>query len=76
MPWDGVVTESSEKNFARGINAQTLKEEPNGVYMTPSDVHKTIQHCMGFDLFAEDLGHGLDDVEPQTLFNPFKVTFG
>ena len=52
MPWDGVVTESSEENFARGINAQTLKEEPNGVYMTPSDVHKTIQHCMGFDLFA------------------------
>ena len=31
---------------------------------------------MGFALFAEDLGHGLDDVEPQPLFNPFKVTFG
>ena len=44
--------------------------------MTPSDVHKTIQHCMGFDLFAEDLVHGLDDDESQPLFNPFKVTFG
>ena len=44
--------------------------------MTSSHVHKAIQHCMGFDLFAEDLGHGLDDVEPQPLFNPFKVTFG
>lgn len=76
MPWDGVVTGSSEENFARGISAQALKEDRNRVYTTPSHVHKAIQHCMGFDLFAEDLGRGLRDVEPQPLFNPFKVTFG
>ena len=76
MPWNGVVTEFSEENFVRGINAQTMKEEPNGVYMTPSHVHKAVQHYMGFDLFAEDLGHGLGNVEPQPLFDPFKATFG
>ena len=76
MPWNGVITESSEENFARGINAQTLKEERNGVYMMLSHVHKAIEHYMGFDLFAEDLGHGMGDVESQPLFEPFKVTFG
>ena len=53
-----------------------MKEEPSGVYMTPSHVHKAVQHYMGFDLFAEDLGHGLGNVEPQPLFDPFKATFG
>ena len=44
--------------------------------MTRSHVHKAIQHCMGFDLFAEDLGHGLGDVERQRLFDSLKVAFG
>lgn len=74
-PWgDRVVGLTDELHFARGINAQTLKEDPNGVYMTPSHVHKAIQQYMGFDLFAEDLGHGLSDVEPLPLFDPFKAT--
>ena len=76
-PWDNrVVGLTDELHFARGINARTLKEDPNGVYMTPSHVHKAIQQYMGFDLFAKDLGHGLDDVEPLPLFDPFKATFG
>lgn len=44
--------------------------------MTPSQVHKAIQHYMGFDLFAEVLGHELGDVEPPSLFDSFKATFG
>ena len=44
--------------------------------MTPSQVHKAIQHSMGFDLFAEVLGHELGDVEPQPLFDNFKAEFG
>ena len=71
-----VVGLTDELHFARGINAQTLKEDPNGVHVTPSHVHKAIQQYMGFDLFAEDLGHGLGDVEPLPLFDPFKATFG
>ena len=62
--------------FREGDKPQTQKQEPNGVYMTPSQMHKAIQHYMGFDLFAEDLGHGLNDVEPLPLFDPFKATFG
>ena len=76
-PWGNrVVGLTDELHFARGINAQTLKEDPNGVYMTPSHVHKAIQQYMGFDLFAEGLGHGLGDIEPLPLFDPFKATFG
>jgi hypothetical protein len=39
-------------------------------------VHKAIQQYMGFDLFAEDLGLGLNNVESLPLFDPFKATFG
>ncbi len=31
---------------------------------------------MGFDLFVEDLGHGLSNVELLPLFDPSKATFG
>ena len=71
-----VVGLTDELHFAMGINAETLKEDANGVYMTPSHVHKAIQQYMGFDLFAEDLGLGLHDVESLPLFDPFKATFG
>ena len=62
--------------FREGDKPQTQKQEPNGVYMTPSQMHKAIQHYMGFDLFAEVLGHELGDVEPQPLFDTFKAAFG
>ena len=62
--------------FREGDKPQTQRRESNGVYMTPSQVHKAIQHYMGFDLFAEVLGHELGDVEPQPLFDTFKATFG
>ena len=76
-PWGNrVVGLTDELHFAKGINAETLKEDRNGVYMTPSHVHKAIQQYMGFDRFAEDLGHGLGDVESLPLFDPFKATFG
>ncbi len=71
MLWNGVIAEFSEENPAEGIKAQTQKEEPNRVYMTPFHVHKAVQHYMGFDLFAQDLGHGMGDVEPQPLVDPF-----
>ena len=76
-PWGNrVVGLTDELHFAKGIDPQTLKEDPNGVYMTPSHVHKAIQKYMGFDRFAEDLGLGLDNVESLPLFDPFKATFG
>ena len=76
-PWGNrVVGLTDELHFAKGIDPQTLKEDPNGVYMTPSHVHKAIQQYMGFDRFAEDLGLGLDNVESLPLFDPFKATFG
>ena len=76
-PWGNrVVGLTDELHFAKGINAETLKEDPNGVYMTPAHVHKAIQQYMGFDLFAEDLGLGLNNVESLPLFDPFKATFG
>ncbi len=76
-PWGNrVVGLTDELHFAKGIDPQTLKEDPNGVYMTPAHVHKAIQQYMGFDLFAEDLGLGLNNVESLPLFDPFKATFG
>ena len=76
-PWGNrVVGLTDELHFAKGINAETLKEDPNGVYMTPAHVHKAIQQYMGFDRFAEDLGLGLSDVESLPLFDPFRATFG
>ena len=76
-PWGNrVVGLTDELHFAKGIDPQTLKEDPNGVYMTPAHVHKAIQQYMGFDLFAEDLGLGLNNAESLPLFDPFKATFG
>ena len=76
-PWGNrVVGLTDELHFAKGIDPQTLKEDSNGVYMTPAHVHKAIQQYMGFDLFAEDLGLGLNNVESLPLFDPFKATFG
>ena len=62
--------------FREGDKPQTQRQESNGIYMTSSQVHKAIQHCMGFNLFAEVLGHELGDVELQPLSDTFKATFG
>jgi hypothetical protein len=76
-PWGNrVVGLTDELHFAKGINPETLKADPNGIYMTPSHVHKAIQQYIGVDMFAEDIGHGLGDIESLPLFDPFKATFG
>ena len=74
-PWgDRVVGLTDELHFAKAINAETLKEDPKGVLMTPSHVHKALQTYLGLDLYAEDIGLGLSDVESLPLFDPFSST--
>lgn len=71
-PWgDRVVGVTDELHFAKAINAETLKEDPKGVLMTPSHVHKALQAYLGLDLYAADMGFGLSDVERLPLFDPF-----
>ena len=71
-PWgDRVVGLTDELHFAKAINAETLKEDPKGVLMTPSHVHRALQAYLGLDLHAEDIGLGLSDVENLPLFDPF-----
>jgi len=71
-PWgDRVVGLTDELHFAKAINAETLKEDPKGVLMTPSHVHKALQAYLGLDMYAADMGFGLSDVETLPLFDPF-----
>ena len=71
-PWgDRVVGLTDELHFAKAINAETLKEDPKGVLMTPSHVHKALQAYLGLDFYAADMGFGLSDVESLPLFDPF-----
>ena len=68
---DRVVGLTDELHFAKAINAETLKEDPKGVLMTPSHVHKALQAYLELDLYAADMGFGLSDVESLPLFDPF-----
>ena len=71
-PWgDRVVGLTDELHFAKAINAETLKEDPTGVLMTPSHVHKALHAYLGLDMYAADMGFGLSDVENLPLFDPF-----
>ena len=71
-PWgDRVVGLTDELHFAKAISAETLKEDPKGVLMTPSHVHKALQTYLGLDLYASDMGFGVSDIENLPLFDPF-----
>ena len=71
-PWgDRVVGLTDELHFAKAINAETLKDDPQGVLMTPSHVHKALQAYLGLDLYAYHKGFGLSDIENLPLFDPF-----
>ena len=71
-PWGNrVVGLTDELHFAKAINVETLKEDPKGVLMTPSHVHRALQAYLGLDLHAADIGLGLSDVENLPLFDPF-----
>ena len=74
-PWgDRMVGLTDELHFAKAINVETLKEDPKGVLMTPSHVHKALQAYLGLDMYAADMGFGLSDVENLPLFDPFVVS--
>ena len=71
-PWgDRVVGLTDELHFAKAISPETLKEDPKGVLMTPSHVHKALQTYLGLDLYASDMGFGVPDIENLPLFDPF-----
>lgn len=74
-PWgDRVVGLTDELHFAKAINAETLKDDPRGVLMTPSHVHRALQAYLGLDLYAADMGFGLSDIENLPLFDPFEAS--
>ena len=71
-PWGNrVVGLTDELHFAKAINAETLKEDPKGVLMTPSHVHRALQAYLGLDLYAEDVGLALSNVDLLPIFDPF-----
>ena len=71
-PWgERVAGLTDELHFAKAINAETLKEDPKGVLMTPAHVHKALQTYLGLDSYASDMGFGLSDIENLPLFDPF-----
>ena len=71
-PWgDRVVGLTDELHFAKAINAETLKEDPKGVLMTPAHVHKALQQYLGLEAYVEDIGLGLTEIEALPLFDAF-----
>ena len=62
---------TDELHFAKAINVETLKDDPKGVLMTPSHVHKALQAYLGVDLYAYEKGFGLSDIENLPLFDPY-----
>jgi hypothetical protein len=71
-PWgDRVVGLTDELHFAKAIDSETLEEDPQGVLMTPSHVHKALQAYLGLDGYASEMGLGLSEVESLPLFDPF-----
>lgn len=69
-PWGNrVVGLTDELHFAKRINPATLREDPNGILITPAHVHKALQNYLGLDTFAEDMGLALKDVESLPLFD-------
>ena len=69
-PWGNrVVGLTDELHFAKRINPATLREDANGILITPAHVHKALQNYLGLDTFAEDMGLALKDVESLPLFD-------
>jgi uncharacterized protein (DUF1501 family) len=69
-PWGNrVVGLTDELHFAKRINPSTLREDRNGILITPAHVHKALQEYLGLDLFAEDMGLALRGVESMPLFD-------
>ena len=66
----------SKISLLRGLDVSGTSVLSDMSALVTKGLLEAIQQYMGFDLFAEDLGHGLDDVEPLPLFDPFKATFG
>jgi len=72
---DRMVGLTDELHFAKAIDAEALKEDPKGVLMKPSHVHKALQQYLGLDQYAEGIGLGLADVELLPLFDPFLSSY-
>ena len=69
-PWGNrVVGLTDELHFAKRINPSTLREDRNGILITPAHVHKALQEYLGLDLFSEDMGLALRGVESLPLFD-------
>jgi len=69
-PWGNrVVGLTDELHFAKRINPSTLREDRNGILITPAHVHKALQEYLGLDLFAEDMGLALRGLESLPLFD-------
>ena len=68
-PWGNrVVGVTDELHFARPLNPQTLREDPNGVLLTPTHIHHALRQYLQIDVAAESLGHGLSGIPPVPLF--------
>ena len=68
-PWGNrVVGVTDELHFARPLNPQTLREDPNGVLLTPTHIHHALRQYLQIDVAAESLGHGLSGIPSVPLF--------
>lgn len=70
-PWGNrVVGLTDELHFAQPINPETLKQDANGLIMTPAHLHKAIQGYLGLDSFTTALGLDFPDQEALPMFDP------
>ena len=71
-PWGNrVVGATDELHFAKAVDPKTLKENRNGVVLTPAHVHAALRDHLGLSAIAEESGFGLNQAEVLPLFDPF-----
>ncbi len=76
-PWGNRVAGlTDEFHFAKRINSRTLREDPNGILITPAHVHKALQGYLGLDVFADELGLTLEDTRSVAFFDPSVQSVG
>jgi uncharacterized protein (DUF1501 family) len=68
-PWGNqVVGATDELHFARPLDPETLREDRNGVLLTPTHIHQALREYLQIDVTAESLGHSLSGIPSVPLF--------
>jgi len=76
-PWGNrVVGVTDSLHFAEKIDPLTLKASKNGIFLTPSNIHKAVREYLGIEQFAIDSGFDLAAVQSIPFFDLFSSPMG